>query len=109
MLVFNDNFTIVAGLAWMMFLLQSILRVCPFGGATLNVDNILQDTDEIRWTYCSEKLRTVPFIDVYFPVCTCNSNGYDDILLELVGVVENVLSDNPECNVILGALEGILT
>jgi len=48
------------------------------------------------------KIKNRLFINVYFPVNTCNGNAYDDILLDLVGVIENILSDYPECNVILG-------
>ena len=60
--------------------------------------NILRKLDSL----IAVKIKNGLFINVYFPVNTCISIAYDDILLELVSVTENILSNHPECDAILG-------
>jgi len=101
----NDRFTAVASSAMADVLGRGVLRGRPFGGVAILVDNklvcnlkILLKLDRL----IAVKIKNRLFINVYFPVNTCNGNAYDDILLNLVGVIENILSDYPECSVILG-------
>ena len=103
----DDNFTAVATCSSAMddVLGKGILRGRPFGGVAILVDNKLMNN--FKLLHKSERLIAVKiknclFINIYFPVNAGNSNAYDDILLGIIGNIENIINDYNDCNVVLG-------
>src|SRR6218665_2076019 len=101
----DDNFTAVASSAMDDVLGKGVLRGRPFGGVAILGDNKLMNN--FKLLHKSERLIAVKiknclFINICFPVNAGNSNAYDDMLLGIIGNIENIINDYNDCNVILG-------
>ena len=84
---------------------RGILRGRPFGGVAILVENSLMHCLNILVKLdrlIAIKLADCVFINVYFPVRNCAS--YNDIMSELVGSIDGIVSENLGCNIVLGKI-----
>lgn len=82
---------------------HGILRGRPFGGVAIFVRNNL--VRDMRVLVKSERLIAIRigqlvFTTVYFP--TVGNAEYEDVVLELIGLLEEIHNDNANCQFVLG-------